>query len=296
MTLLAVFLLAGGSIAALLADIFGLAPMHLVFWWVSVPSMVALTLLGTLPKVPGELRQRIRIGALAGLVGTIGYDLARVPFAIAGQRLFAPIESYGLLMADAAGSSPLTATLGWTYHFSNGITFGIAYAAIAARRHWAWGVLWAIVLESVAVFSPFATRYGLAGQLAPIAIAYGAHLFYGYPLGRIVQRMRPLPPGTVSIALTLLLVLVLGWHRPWIGDAPSTATAVVQRDRFEPEWLRIQAGQCATVDNRSDTSFDTPHGVVAARSSTSLCFDDPGVYRVRLGTRAYSGGFVYVAR
>jgi hypothetical protein len=108
---LGLFLLAGGSIAALLADVFSIAPMHLVFWLASVPSMILLAALGSLSKVGGEWRDRIRVGALGGLAGTLGYDIVRVPFAVAGQRVFAPIESYGILIADASASSALTSTL-----------------------------------------------------------------------------------------------------------------------------------------------------------------------------------------
>lgn len=295
---LGLFVLAGGSIAALLADIFGIAPMHLVFWFVSVPSMVLLAVLGSLSKVGGDWRDRIRVGALGGLVGTLGYDIVRVPFAMAGQRVFAPIESYGILIADGAASSALTSTLGWVYHFTNGITFGIAYAAIAARRHWAWGVLWGLVLESVALFSPFGVRYNIAGQAGPIAIAYGAHLAYGYPLGKIVQdfdvvRSR-LARFTVAIVLSLASVILLGWLRPWDGPAAPGPVAVVARDRFEPEWLRIAAGECVTIENRSGTRFETAHGEVAAIGPSRLCFARAGVYRVKLGPRPYSGGFVYV--
>ncbi|HZM79590.1 MAG TPA: hypothetical protein VFC19_27985 [Candidatus Limnocylindrales bacterium] len=295
---LGLFFLAGGSIAALLADVFGVAPMHLVFWLASVPSMVALALLGSLSKVGGEWSDRIRVGALGGLAGTLGYDLVRVPFAIAGQRVFAPIESYGILIADACASSPLTSTLGWMYHFSNGVTFGIAYAAIAARRHWAWGVLWGLLLESVALFSPFGVRYNIAGQAGPIAIAYGAHLAYGYPLGKIVQdfdavRSR-LARFTVAIVLTLSIIILLGWLRPWDGPAAPGPVAVVARDRFEPEWLRIRAGECVTIENRSGTRFETAQGELAATGSSRLCFARAGVYRVKLGPRPYSGGFVYV--
>jgi hypothetical protein len=295
---LGIFILAGGSIAALLADIFGIAPMHLVFWFASVPSMVLLALLGSLSKVGDEWRDRIRVGALAGLVGTLGYDIVRVPFAIAGQRVFAPIESYGLLIADASASSALTSTLGWMYHFSNGITFGIAYAAVAARRHWAWGVLWGLLLESVALFSPFGTRYGIAGQLGPIAIAYGAHLAYGYPLGKIVQNFDAfryrLGRFTVAIVLSVSAVILLGWFRPWTVPPGAGPSATVTRDRFEPEWLRINVGECVAVENRSGTRFETPHGEVAATGASRLCFPAKGVYRVKLGPRPYSGGFVYV--
>lgn len=295
---LGLFILAGGSIAALLADIFDIAPMHLVFWFASVPSMVLLAVLGSVSILGDEWRDRIRVGALAGLVGTFGYDLVRVPFAIAGQRVFAPIDSYGLLIADASASSALTSALGWTYHFSNGITFGIAYAALAARRHWAWAIPWALLLESVALFSPFGVRYGIAGQIVPIAIAYGAHLAYGFPLGKIVQNFdavrSKLGRFTVAIVLSVSAVILLGWFRPWSLPVGQGPVAIVTRDRFEPEWLRIKAGECVTIENRSGTSYSTPHGEVAAAGASRLCFAKAGVYRVKLGPRAYSGGFVYV--
>jgi hypothetical protein len=308
---LGIAFLAGGSIAALLADIYGIAPMHRVFWYAAVPSMALLAVLAVLPQVDPELRERIRVGAVGGVLGTLGYDLVRVPFALAGQRVFAPIESYGVLISDASASSNLTSTLGWLYHLSNGVTFGVAYAAVAARRAWPWGVVWALLLETVAVLSPFATRYGLSGQIVPIAIAYGAHVCYGYPLGRIVQEQDRISAalrqvGRHSVALTVLVAVavVIGWHRPWsqsptereaarLSSAAIPAT-IVLRDRFGPQWLRIRAHGCVVVDNRSDTGYATPYGNVGPDKRSPLCFDRPGIYRVRLGTRPYAGGFVYV--
>jgi hypothetical protein len=322
-----VFVIAGGSIAALLADLFAVAPMHLVFWAASVPSMVLLAILvgwrggspnrwGSLlriPAMPEDLRRRIRVGAFGGLLGTLGYDVVRVPFALAGQRLFAPIDSYGILIADAYASSGWTATLGWLYHLSNGVTFGIAYAAIAARRPWIWGVAWGLLLESVAVFSPFAVRYAIAGHVAPIVTAYLAHVFYGYPLGRVVQNLDAADEGlrrwgrrSVAVLLVAASLAIVGWHRPWdrtpaeaaaVGlGTPGRPAAVVRLDRFEPEWLRVRAGGCVLIDNRSDRAYATPFGRVEAAAHSMLCFDRPGAYRVTLGSRPYSGGFVYVDR
>lgn len=305
------FVVAGGSIAALLADIFSIAPMWLVFWGASVPSMLLLAVLGASSRVHSDLRVRIRVGALAGVIGTLGYDIVRIPFALAGQRVFAPIESYGLLIANASASSGLTSTLGWMYHLSNGVTFGIAYAAIAARRPWPLGIVWGLALESVAVFSPFAARYGLAGQFVPIAIAYGAHVFYGYPVGRLVQNLDRTDAavhraGRFSAAIVLVIASlgIVGWHRPFSqseverdaaqassGGVPHTTVTGV---RFEPEWLRVRTGGCVVIDNRTNTSYETPQGTVDANGPSTLCFDQPGIYRIRLGSRPYSGGFVYV--
>ncbi|MFI5891452.1 hypothetical protein ACIA5D_15215 [Actinoplanes sp. NPDC051513] len=306
-----VFLLAGGSIAALLADLYGVAPMAPVFWFVSVPTMAVLAVAASLPRVDRDLRTRIRVGTVAGVLGVIGYDVVRIPFALAGQRVFAPIESYGLLIADASSSSGLTSTLGWLYHLSNGVTFGIAYVAIAARRPWPLGVVWALLLETVAVLSPFAARYGLSGHLVPIAIAYLAHVFYGYPLGRLghdldgtEDALRGFGRHTVSVTLVVAVAVIVGWHRPWHVPPTEREAArlsqdgvpatIVRSDRFEPEWLRIRAGGCVLIDNRSGRAYSTTAGSLPAGVAGTLCFDQPGVHRIRLGTRPYSGGFVYV--
>jgi len=302
---------AGGSIAALLADLYGVAPMHTVFWYASVPSMALLAAVAASPRADLGLRKRIRVGAVAGILGTLGYDLIRIPFALAGQRVFAPIESYGLLIADASASSGLTSSLGWLYHLSNGVTFGIAYAAVMAGRAWPWGVVWGLLLETVAVLSPFTTRYGLNGQVIPIAIAFGAHVFYGYPVGRVMQDMdqanaalRRLGRHSVALILVVAVAVVVGWQRPWSQSSterdaallsqPELPATIVSRDRFEPQWLRIRTSGCVLVDNRSDTVFATPFGKVEPRMQSTLCFHQAGAYRVRLGTRPYSGGFVYV--
>jgi hypothetical protein len=301
---LAVFLLAGGSIAALLADVYGVAPMRTIFWSVSVPAMVALAVLANLSGTGSDLRARIHVGAVAGVVGVIGYDVVRVPFALTGQRVFAPIESYGILIAGASSSSPLTSSLGWLYHLSNGVTFGVAYAMFAGRRPALWGVGWGLFLETVALISPFAGRYGMSGHFVLIAIAYGAHVFYGWPLGRLARELDRTAAvlGAHGAAATLgaAIVLILAWQRPWNhtrgeasrpGEGPVT---VVRGDRFEPEWLRIAPGGCVVVDNRSVTSYTAPAGPMPAGVRSPLCFGRPGIYRIRLGTRPYSGGFVYV--
>jgi hypothetical protein len=306
-----VFLISGGSIAALLADVYGVAPMWLAFCAVSLPSMALLVVLAVQPRVPDDLRRRIRVGAFAGLIGTIGYDIVRIPFAVAGQRVFAPIDSYGILVANAVHSSGLTATVGWLYHLSNGVTFGIAYAALAARRHWLWGVAWGLILESAAILSPFAVRYGIAGQALPIAIAYGAHVFYGAPLGLLVQRidqtdaaLRRVGRYSVVAVLVVAVLAVVGAEKPWIrsageieaADARGEVLTIVTGDRFEPEWSRIKVGECLHVANRTGTTYETPLGTVAPQATSPLCFDKEGVFRVRLGTRPYSGGFVIVQR
>ncbi|HET8684261.1 MAG TPA: hypothetical protein VFM54_20655, partial [Micromonosporaceae bacterium] len=157
-----------------------------------------------------------------------------------------------------------------------------------------------------------AARYGLTGQVVPIAVAYGGHLAYGYPLGVLAQRfdltataLRRAGRYTVTVLLVGAVVLVTGWHRPWevpalereaaaLRSGSGMPAVIVRRDRFVPEWLRVRQGGCVVVDNRSATGYATRYGDVAPKARSTLCFPVAGTQRVRLGTRPYAGGFVYV--
>lgn len=313
-----VFLLGGTSVASLLAWVYGLGSFRVWFLAVSLPGQLALAAVALWVARRDdleELRVLLLAGFLGGLVGTIGYDLFRVPFALAGLRVLAPIDSYGVLAAGADASSQWTGLLGWTYHVTNGIGFGLAYAMLAPRRHWGWGVLWAMVLESATIVSPFATQYALRTdeglRLVPIAIAYAAHVPYGLAIGFAVQR-----PGRTAGAVRsfgrhavpgLLVAVVAGlvsWLQPWSGGVAAEgravadgASAVVIDQRFEPEWLRVAPGECVTFDNRDGVTYEIAAGgtsAVLAPGITQVCFTEPGVHRVRTTDEPYAGGFVIV--
>ena len=309
--------LAATSIGALLAQMYGLASMATFGRYVTAPGTVALVVLASVRR-PGleEVQRRIRVGVVAGVVGVIGYDVVRIPFAAIGMRVFAPIDSYGLMLSGQHMASPGSNTLGWLFHLSNGVTFGVIYALVAARRHWIFGVAWGLVLESAAFLGPFTAMYGLSGQTEAIVVAYGAHLAYGYPLGRLVQRMdatdRELREMARRPTATVLVVAVLAifvWHRPWTtpaarNEAGRLATqlhqpvAFVRNDRFSPEWLRVRSGDCIVVANRSSNDYQTAFGDVPANGNGRLCFTsgETAAKRVKLGPEAYSGGFVLVER
>ena len=309
---LAAMALAAGSIAALLADLYGVAAMHVAILTVTVPAMALLTGLALVP-IPGlgEVRDRIRVGALGGLLGTVAYDLIRVPFVLGGLRAFAPIYSYGVMGLDADAASSATAVAGWTYHLSNGITFGIIYALVAARRSRWWAVGWGVALEAAAFVGPFTEQYNLTGKTAAIVLAFGAHVAYGYPLGMVVERydrvadrLRRSRVPVVAVAIAVAVAGIVVAFHPWtstdarelaseLTDETGIATTVIDGRSFDPEWLRIDLGECVAVFNPGAESFDTVLGVVGP-GSTTLCPDESGIHRVRLGTRPFSGGFILV--
>ena len=253
--------LAGAPVASLLAWVFGLGRFSVWFWWVSAPGIVALAVLGVVVGRRGtdpRLHTALVAGTVGGLIGTAGYDLFRLPFAFAGYRLLAPIDSYGVLLLGAPSSSALTGFAGWAYHVSNGVGFGIAYAVVALGRRWWWGVGWAMVLETATVLTPFVDTYALRGRWGLIAVAYAAHVFYGVPLGRWVERAEErvgqLREDTTRrpalLALALVLVGLLAWHQPWAGT--STTAAVVRQGRLVPRWLHVPVDACRTVRNEDD--------------------------------------------
>lgn len=313
-----VFLLGGTSVASLLAWVYDLGSFQAWFLAVSVPGQVALAAIALWAARRDdleELRVLLLAGFIGGLVGTLGYDLFRVPFELAGLRVLAPIDSYGVLAAGADASSQWTGLLGWAYHVTNGVGFGLAYAMLAPRRHWGWGVAWAMVLETATVVSPFASQYALRTgegfKLVPIAIAYAAHVPYGLAIGFAVRRpdgwahdIRQLGRFAVpGLVVTVLVGLAL-WMGPWAGGPAAEgrsvadgASALVVGQRFEPEWLHVGVGECVTFANRDGTSYQIEAGgatATLAPGTTEVCFDDPGVHRVRTTDEPYAGGFVIV--
>ncbi|MEA3503277.1 MAG: hypothetical protein U9R47_10910 [Actinomycetota bacterium] len=310
---LVVLALCATSVGALLADLYGLIPMDEFVLWVTLPALLLLVAMSarTVPAY-ANLQRRIRLGAVAGVAGTLAYDVFRIPFALAGQRIFAPIYSYGLLIDGGGMSSPWTDLLGWLFHFSNGVTFGIIYAVVMAGRFWGFGVLWGVLLEAVAFLSPFTDIYGLTGKWVAIGIALAAHVAYGLPLGLMVDRFdrteRFLKKNLIYPTALVIGVSIIGltlWHRPWSDPAAleraqdlsagaGQPVAVVSVERFEPEWLRIEPGGCILVASDSTRSFTSDFGPLPAGEHVEWCFPDAGVQRVKLDDRPYSGGFVFV--
>jgi hypothetical protein len=269
--------------------VYGLGRFAVWFRLLAAPAVLLLAGIALAASRPASPYRRLRValvvGTVGGLVGTIGYDLFRVPFVAGGLRLLAPIDSYGVLLLDDLTSSPLSGFAGWAYHFSNGIGFGIAYAAVALGRRWWWGVGWALVLETASVVTPFADSYGLRGRWGVIAIAYAAHVPYGLAIGWAAQRGDALVAQLAEVsrrstvyALGALLAFLVVWHQPFYGGGAVAATTV-EDGRFTPQWMRVPVGGCVTIR----------HG---PGESEQRCFDDEGVHRVRLGDRPYSGGFV----
>lgn len=301
------------SVVPLLAWVYDLGPFHVWFWTVAAPGAVALlgiAVWASTRKTGSDVHKLLSVALLAGLVGTLAYDLFRVPFVVVGGlRLLSPIESYGVLLVNTSASSGLTDFAGWSYHFSNGVGFAVTYAALARGRHWVWGVVWAMILETGTLVTPFANDYDLAGKWDVIAIAYAAHIPYGMALGLLLQRYRSTfgvfhesarRPGRWALASTIVVLAL--WLQPWQSHRPdflaSSDQAAIVNETMHPEFVRIAPRDCFSLFNADDVAYllDQPSNrpMIDSNTSAPVCFDVTSVVRLRVTGRPFDGGFVII--
>jgi hypothetical protein len=296
---IACFLFCLPSGAALLAKVYGLASMRVVTLWIALPCCIGLFAIWIWSRRERtqELETALTIGFVGGLLGTIGYDLSRIPFSLLGQRVFAPISAYGIWILEGGASSRFTDLSGWTYHFANGILFGIMYALFMRRRHWAWAVLWALMLETIAVVSPFARIFYLRGNYQALGIAYLGHVAYGLPPGLLVQKWNQsrvrltAVPASSKWMMLILTVAIAGWLV--LNPASISKDARVAKGEFRvegrqlnPDWLRIESnGQIQVYNPGPDpVSVRVKQNNVTTRIASgqkaAILLPLPGIYQI----------------
>jgi Family of unknown function (DUF6789) len=143
------------------------------------------------PEVRRKLRRRIAVGAVAGAVATVCYDIVRIALVeFAGLQL-RPLEAwrlFGLALAETEQSSTAVFLLGTAFHVGNGIGFGIAYTVVLGRKGiWA-GIAWALVLETVMV-SVYPGWLGLRALDEFLSVSATGHLVYGSVLGVLARSL-----------------------------------------------------------------------------------------------------------
>jgi hypothetical protein len=205
---LVVFVLATSSIACLLADFYKLCPMDIFTVYIFLPALVALGALAVFDRARGDghVWRAVWIGMLGGLLAAVSYDVFRLPFVfaktwgIAGvvqpMGLFKVFPRFGAMILG----QPMTQAhytlaaqiIGWLYHFSNGATFGVMYLALigdACRRHWSWGILFAVGLELGMLFTPYPNVFGISLTARFVIVTVAAHAIFGAVMGWSVRAM-----------------------------------------------------------------------------------------------------------
>lgn len=204
-TRIIVFLLASTSIASLLGEMYRLWPMRFFTLAVFLPASCALVAIALCDRLRGNGRacRMILIGALSGFAAAISYDIFRLPFVfskswgleavVPPMPLFKVFPQFGAMILAQTDSSSLAAGLiGWAYHFSNGTTFGVMYAAIVNgdwRRLWWVAIVFAVGLELGMLFTPYPATFGIRMTRLFVVVTLAAHGIFGVVMGRMSIRL-----------------------------------------------------------------------------------------------------------
>lgn len=215
-----VFLLSAMSIWCLLADFYGLCSMRTFSAFILIPATLALVTVALLDRARGDRRlwRAVLVGAIGGLVAACAYDIFRIPFVLAAidktgpewlrLPLFKVFPRFGAMILGQPFTPQQTDSqfslaahlIGWAYHFSNGVTFGVMYMAMigdATRRSWLWAVVLATALELGMLLTPYTGYFGIHMTLRFVVVTMVAHLVFGVALGLYAKHKELRWPGPV---------------------------------------------------------------------------------------------------
>jgi hypothetical protein len=197
-----VFALAFTSIACLVLDMYRLCPMRVFVLALFAPAMICLAIVAGADwsRRGRQLARAVWVGAAAGLIAAVAYDIFRIPFVWAAAEnsggvipalpLFKVFPRFGAMILgqplEQPGYSVAAHALGWAYHFSNGVAFGIMYVALVgdpAKRSWIWAVVMAAGLELGMLLTPYPQVFGIHVTATFITVTLLAHLIFGIVLG-----------------------------------------------------------------------------------------------------------------
>jgi hypothetical protein len=215
-----VFFLAATSIWCLLAEFYGLCSMRTFTFAILIPSTLLLALITALDFLKGDRRlfRAVIIGAVGGFLAAVAYDVFRLPWVLGAADhlgpwwlrlpLFKVFPRFGAMIlgepfgpATTDSQFSLAAHLvGWIYHFSNGVTFGVMYMALigdATRRTWLWAIALAAGLELAMLFTPYLDFFKLSATALFVAVTLTAHMIFGVAMGLYTRsrsyRWSPVP-------------------------------------------------------------------------------------------------------
>ena len=91
-----------------------------------------------------------------------------------------------MILGKTDSNSLAAILVGWAYHFSNGITFGIMYAALVNgqwRRRWSVAIVFAVGLELAMLFTPYPATFGIRVTETFVVVTLTVHLIFGVTMG-----------------------------------------------------------------------------------------------------------------
>lgn len=253
-----VFSFSSLSIISLLLYFQGIFSFDDAVLWLLLPEFLGLAALGVWSHRTGrvDLLRRLLGGLWAGAVATLAYDVVRVPIYLNGIPVFKAISYFGTVFLGQETPTPFSEVLGWTYHLSNGLSFGLMYAAMVNRPGPISGVAWGLALEGAMLVTPYAEIFGYGRDVRFLSITIWAHVAYGlglwWGLRSWLPERRPLSHAYaafvligVPLGISAIAVDFNGRYAehlaasppPYIGKHLYTTWDVPEPDRVSALWI-----------------------------------------------------------
>jgi hypothetical protein len=174
----------------------GYAPMPVLAVRVLIPSVVILLAVLAVARVRGHQRlvNRMLAGGLAGGLATIALEIVRITGFHLGQMPGSMPQLAGVLLLGQfmVGPTVWSNIAGWSYHYWNGIAFGLVFAVMFGRKPLWFALGYGLFMAIGFLVSPAVTALGIGfmgknmpGMPVTVAIA---HLAYATALWWMVRR------------------------------------------------------------------------------------------------------------
>jgi hypothetical protein len=298
------------SILSLLAYFLGLYSFRSSAPWLLAIEILCLSTLGLWAKGRRRenLLQLLLSGLWAGALATLAYDLVRIPIAHSGIPVFKAISYFGTLLLGVQSPTPVSEVLGWAYHLSNGVSFGLMYVALFRTPRIYTAVLWGLTLEVIMLLTPYAEVFGYRRDAKFFAITFGAHAVYGAVLYLTLRlwngvrdfQLRPahIAAGVICVVLGLSLIAADSYRSyarnlppsppAYIGPHLYTSWDVPEPDRIVAMWVtkRFVDPQASFYfikpfeSIRYGRPFDVPEAEIrrqGLRSATQFLLEQRGI-------------------
>lgn len=158
-----------------------------------------------------DFNKQLKNGFIGGIIGTVGLEIVReIGFHLGGMPGDLP-KLMGVLLLNqfASGPDTLSNIAGWSYHFWNGVSFGIIYSIIFGKGNKWTGIAYGILIGIGFMMSPVVISLGV-GQFG-VDFGWGfsvtvilAHLAFGFLLGWFILKQNPESSGIFTTVKKLL--------------------------------------------------------------------------------------------
>lgn len=254
-----IFLFGSLSIAGLLLYFLGLSSFVKMACILLVIEVVGLTGVALSARARGLKEPLVLLtsGLWAGGLATLAYDIVRIPVAHSGIPVFKAISYFGTVLVGVESPTPLSEALGWGYHLTNGVSFGLMYVALVRKPRVYSAVIWGLTLEAAMLLTPYAEVFGYRRDAKFLAITVGAHAVYGLVLYLALRlwagvegfRLTPVRVASGFLCVPLGLILIATDFNtryggslplsppPYIGPHLYTTWDVPEPDRVVTMWV-----------------------------------------------------------